>query len=134
MQDKEFGTRAVRQTPIAAVIPVASVGQLHSQSAVTSINAGTAGQAPSPLLTKAAFRALLGGMSDRRFDELRAAGIIGAPLELSPRVPRWTHADYQETLARLPRRKPMPEPETLSTGRRERIERMKRGIQSQAGV
>lgn len=79
-----------------------------------------------PLLTEAAFRALLGGMSERKFHELRAAGIVGAPLQLGPRASRWTHADYQATLARLPRREKAPEPETLATARRARIEAMKR--------
>lgn len=86
----------------------------------------TVEQAPGPLLTEAAFRALLGGMSERKFKELRAAGIVGAPLLLGPRVSRWTHADYQATLARLPRREKAPEPETLATARRARIEAMKR--------
>ena len=85
-----------------------------------------------PLLTEAAFRALLGGMSERKFKELRAAGIVGAPLELGPRVSRWTHADYQDTLARLPRREKAPEPATLATARRARIDAMKR--QPAAGV
>jgi len=87
----------------------------------------TAGPAPGPLLTEAAFRALLGGMSERKFKELRAAGIVGAPLLLGPRVSRWTHVDYQDTLARLPRREKTQEPETLATARRARIEAMKRG-------
>ncbi len=86
----------------------------------------TAEPAPGPLLTEAAFRALLGGMSERKFKELRAAGIVGAPLELGPRVARWTHADYLETVARLPRREKAPEPATLATARRARIEAMKR--------
>jgi hypothetical protein len=79
-----------------------------------------------PLLTEADFRALLGGMSERKFQQLRAAGIVGAPLELGPRVARWTHADYLETVARLPRREKAPEPETLGAARRARIEAMKR--------
>ena len=80
----------------------------------------------SPLLTEAAFRALLGGMSERKFKELRAAGIVGAPLELGPRVARWTHADYLETVARLPRREKAPEPQTLATALRARIKAMNR--------
>lgn len=80
-----------------------------------------------PLLTEAAFRQLLGGMSERKFKELRAAGIVGAPLELGPRVARWTHEDFQATLQRLPRRAHMPEPETLASGRRKRIDSMKSG-------
>lgn len=78
------------------------------------------------LLTEATFRALLGGMSERKFKQLRAAGIVPAPLELGPRVARWTPSDYAETLARLPRRERAPEPETLATARRARIESMKR--------
>jgi len=88
--------------------------------------------APGPLLTEAAFRALLGGMSERKFKQLRADGIVGAPLLLGPRVSRWTHADYQDTLARLPRREKAPEPDTLASARRARIEAMKR--QPRGGV
>lgn len=84
---------------------------------------------PAPLLTKAAFRQLLGGMSERKFDELRAAGIVGAPLELGPRVARWTHADFEETLQRLPRRAKAPEPELLSKGRQKRAEAARAGGQ-----
>lgn len=83
--------------------------------------------APAPLLTKAVFRQLLGGMSERKFDELRAAGIVGQPLELGPRVARWTHADYLETLQRLPRRVKAPEPEALEKGRRRRLEAVSTG-------
>ena len=80
----------------------------------------------APLLTEAAFRALLGGTSERKFKALRAAGIVGDPLELGPRVARWTHEDYLATLARLPRREKAPEPATLASARRARIEAMKR--------
>jgi hypothetical protein len=88
-----------------------------------------AGDSPSarPLLTEAAFRELLGGMSERKFKELRAAGIVGAPLELGPRVARWTHDDYLDTVQRLPRRAKAPEPDTLAKGRRARIEAVKAG-------
>lgn len=85
--------------------------------------------APAPLLTKAAFRELLGGMSERKFDELRAAGIVPAPLELGPRVARWTRADFEETLQRLPRRAKAPEPEMLSAGRRKRAAAARTGGQ-----
>ena len=80
-----------------------------------------------PLLTEAAFRAGLGGMSERKFKELRAAGVVGPPLELGPRVARWTAADFEAAVARLPRRQAAPEPQTLSQGRRARIELAKRG-------
>ncbi len=85
------------------------------------------GGSARPLLTEAAFRELLGGMSERKFKELRAAGIVGAPLELGPRVARWTQSDYEATLQRLPRRKKAPEPVTLAQGRRARIEAVKAG-------
>ncbi|MBL8343955.1 MAG: hypothetical protein JNN03_00790 [Rubrivivax sp.] len=64
-------------------------------------------------------------MSERKFKALRAQGVIPQPLELGPRVARWTHEDYLETVARLPRRAPTPEPATLGEARRARIERMK---------
>lgn len=88
---------------------------------------GNGAAALRPLLTEADFRALLGGMSERKFKELRSLGVVGAPLELGPRAPRWTHEDYIETVARLPRREARPEPQRLSEGRRQRIEAMKAG-------
>ena len=89
---------------------------------------------PVALLTEADFRALLGGVCERKFKELRAAGIVGAPLELGPRVSRWTHTDYEETLARLPRRQAVGEPASLREGRRARIDAMKRGAPVSAGA
>lgn len=85
----------------------------------------TSAGAVCPLLTEATFRAALGGMSERKFKALRSQGVIPQPLELGPRVARWTHEDYVATVARLPRRSPTPEPATLSDARRARIERMK---------
>lgn len=83
--------------------------------------------AARPLLTESTFRELLGGICERKFKQLRADGIVDAPLELGPRVARWTHQDYEATLQRLPRRKKGPEPDTLASGRRARIEAMKGG-------
>jgi hypothetical protein len=78
-----------------------------------------------PLLTERTLRIALGGMSERKFKELRAAGVIPDPLELGPRQPRWTHDDYLEILCRLPRRPIRQEPEALAEGRRARIESIK---------
>lgn len=83
--------------------------------------------AADALLNKAEFRRRLGNISERKFDALRAAGIVPAPLELGPRVARWTHKDYLDTVAALPRREKAPEPATLAQGRRERIEALKAG-------
>lgn len=80
-----------------------------------------------PLLREIDFRAMLGGNSERSFKQLRADGIINPPLELGSRTARWTHEDFLETLTKLPRRRPVPEPGTLNAGRRARIERMKFG-------
>lgn len=77
------------------------------------------------LLTEADFRAMLGGMSVRKFKALRAQGVVPQPLELGPRVARWTRTDYELTVARLPRRQTAPEPEKLGDARRARIERLK---------
>lgn len=85
------------------------------------------GDATSALLTEKDFRALLGGMSDRKFAALRAAGVIGPPLELGPRISRWTIEDYHAVVAALPRREKVPEPQPLARGRRARIEAMKAG-------
>jgi hypothetical protein len=85
----------------------------------------TGGGAPQ-LLTKAdlckAYR-----ISSRKFDELRAKGIIPAPLNLGPRCARWTTEDSAQMLAGLQRRELGPEPATLAEGRRARIEAMKGG-------
>jgi predicted DNA-binding transcriptional regulator AlpA len=78
-----------------------------------------------PLLTQAEFRQLLGGMSERKFQQLRADGIVPAPLELGPRVARWTSSDVAEAIAKLPRRAAKEEPETLAEARRRRINAMK---------
>ena len=82
---------------------------------------------PITLFTESKLRAALGGISVRKFKELRAAGVIVDPLALGPRSPRWTHDDYVEILRRLPRRPLKQEPTTLADGRRARIERMKAG-------
>lgn len=84
--------------------------------------ANTAGQA---LLTRSMFRGLLGDVSERKFDEMLASGLINQPLELGPRAPRWTRDDYQQTVARLARRAPGGEPSQLAKARRERIDAMK---------
>ena len=80
-----------------------------------------------PLLTEKSLSSALGGISERKFKELRAAGVIPDPLELGPRAPRWTYQDYLEILRRLPRRQVRHEPETLAEGRRARIESLKAG-------
>lgn len=84
-----------------------------------------AGEGAQALLTERDFRRLLGGVSERKFKELRAAGLVPAPLELGPRASRWTHDDYIKTLSLLPRREKAPEPQTLAEGRRARIKAMK---------
>jgi hypothetical protein len=79
------------------------------------------------LIDKASFRARLGNLGERTFDSLLARGIVPPPLELCPRVPRWTEQDVELTVSRLPRREKRQEPETLATGRRKRIEQLKGG-------
>jgi predicted DNA-binding transcriptional regulator AlpA len=79
-----------------------------------------------PLLTKAKFCELL-AISERKFDELLSSGVIDPPLDLGPRAGRWTHEDYAAAVTRLPRRNRQAEPETLSAGRRRRIEGLKAG-------
>jgi hypothetical protein len=80
------------------------------------------------LLTEREFRLALGGMSERKFKELRARGLVGAPLELGPRAMRWTADDVAATIAALPRRARAPEPPQLAQGRA-RIEALKqRGV------
>ena len=77
------------------------------------------------LFTQKALIAALGGMSERKFNSLRAEGIVPDPLELGPRAPRWTHEDYLEILRRLPRRPLRQEPENLAEGRRARLDAIK---------
>lgn len=79
------------------------------------------------LWTDRDFRAALGGVCERTFAYLRARGVVDPPLELAPRLHRWTAEDVANTIARLPRAKPAAEPKSLAAGRRERIERMKAG-------
>ncbi|MBP6252451.1 MAG: hypothetical protein KA387_06825 [Rubrivivax sp.] len=81
----------------------------------------------APLFTDVALRAALGGIGERKFAELRAAGIVPDPLLLGPRCARWTREDYLEILRRLPRRQRQAEPMTLAEGRRRRIEKSKAG-------
>lgn len=90
---------------------------------------GSANKQPvfQPLLTESAFAARL-GIGERKFKQLRAAGLVPEPLRLGPRASRWTEHDYEVTLTRLPRREQAPEPETLAQGRRARIEKMKAGV------
>jgi predicted DNA-binding transcriptional regulator AlpA len=78
----------------------------------------------SRLLTKADMRKAL-QVSDRKFDELRAQGIVPAPLNLGPRCARWTPEDLAAMVAGLQRRELGAEPETLAQGRRARIEAAK---------
>lgn len=80
---------------------------------------------PTMLLSESDFCAALGGISERKFKQLRAAGIVPSPKELGPRIARWTLADVHAVVERLPRRESRPEPETLAEARRQRIERLK---------
>jgi hypothetical protein len=77
------------------------------------------------LLKEIDFRQALGGISERKFKALRAAGLVGTPISLGPRTPRWVWSDVEATVARLPRREPQAEPESLATGRRKRIQAAK---------
>ena len=70
---------------------------------------------------------MLGNISQRKFKELQARGIIPPPLELGPRLARWTHDDRLSIVAALPRRERTQEPQTLAQARRARIEAMKAG-------
>jgi hypothetical protein len=103
--------------------PTGNQGPLHS-SHLSTAPAQSAGL-PPPLLKANDFRALLGGMGERRFAQLLAEGVIQPPLELGPRSPRWTHDDYLLTVQRLTRRERKAEPATLAEGRRARIDRLK---------
>lgn len=69
------------------------------------------------LFTEKTLRAALAGVSERKFKELRAAGIVPDPLMLGARCPRWTLDDYHEILRRLPRRQRQPEPARLTEAR-----------------
>lgn len=111
MQDDTIGGQVRSQTPRGASLSEAIPSQSPS--------------APPTLLTERAFRAALGGLSERKFHAMRAAGLVPEPLQLGPRVSRWTAADVAATISRLPRRERTPEPATLAEGRRAKIERLK---------
>lgn len=116
------GGDTLRQTPFTVAPPE----RPYAESAGSSAAVANIGR----LLNERDFRAALGGIGERRFRELLAAGIVPAPLELGPRAPRWTQDDVAITIGRLRRRDPQrPEPETLARARRERIERLKRRVQ-----
>lgn len=73
------------------------------------------------LMTEHQFAARL-QISERKFHELRAQGVVGPPLVLGPRLSRWTEADYDAALCNLPRKHEREEPAQLL---RKRIERLK---------
>lgn len=87
------------------------------------------GRSPVGLLTEADLRQLL-SIGERKFKELRATGVIVDPIELGARCARWTWEDYEQILARLPRRARAAEPQTLAQGRRARIDAMKSSQQA----
>ncbi|MCA9645910.1 MAG: hypothetical protein KC492_34705, partial [Myxococcales bacterium] len=60
--------------------------------------AATAESTPR-LLTATEMRAALGGLGERRFHDLRAAGVVPEPLELGPRAPRWTPEDLATAIS-----------------------------------
>lgn len=110
MHDDTHNGQSIRQSPRESTAP----SPRTADSAIVP-----------PLLTEKTFRDSLGGMSERKFKALRAAGFIPDPLMLGERCPRWTQEDRAETLRRLPRRPLAPEPATLAEGRRQRIEAVK---------
>lgn len=62
------------------------------------------------------------GVGVRKFAELRAAGVVPAPVVLGPRALRWIPAELEASLQALPRVQALPMPAQL---RRARIESMK---------
>lgn len=90
------------------------------EPALPSGGAAPSTVAHTALLTERDFRGLLGGMCERKFKALQAAGVVPLPLELGPRVARWTREDFEETIRRLPRRAKRGEPPTLSNARQRR--------------
>lgn len=82
---------------------------------------------PQPLYSQSDLCRMLGNISQRKFKELQAKGVIPLALELGPRLPRWTHDDYLCIVATLPRRERAAEPQTLAQARRARIDAMKSG-------
>lgn len=65
------------------------------------------------------------GVSERTFHEMRAKGLVPAPVELGPRLLRWHRAELEAAIAAMPRRtEAAPVPSQLLRGK---IERLKAG-------
>jgi predicted DNA-binding transcriptional regulator AlpA len=78
---------------------------------------------PRLLLTDDESAAAL-GMSVRKFRELADEPHMPKPVQLGPRMLRWSLTELQEAIARMPRQTQRAEPAELA---RARIERMKSG-------
>jgi predicted DNA-binding transcriptional regulator AlpA len=78
---------------------------------------------PRLLLTDEESAAAL-GMSVRKFRDLADEPYMCKPVQLGPRMLRWSLAELQDAIGRMPRQVQRSEPAELA---RSRIERMKRG-------
>jgi len=74
------------------------------------------------LLTAAEAARDIYSVSERTFHNMRARGLVPAPVVLGPRLLRWVRADLEAATATLPRQERATEPPQLL---RSRIERMK---------
>lgn len=85
----------------------------------------TAKNQPLPLeLFTDAEAAAYYGISRTKFHELRHEAWMPKPVVLGPRLLRWSRAELDAAIARMPRQEHPQEPEQL---RRAKIEKMKRG-------
>lgn len=78
---------------------------------------------PPVLLTDSESAALF-GVSVRTFHALRDESWMPKPIELGPRLLRWSRAELEDAVAAMPRQSGRSEPAALA---RSRIDRMKRG-------
>lgn len=88
-------------------------------------SAGKAGLIPMPvprLLATDEESAIALGMSVRKFRELADEPWMPKPVQLGPRMLRWSLAELQEAILRMPRQTVRSEPAALA---RSRIDRMK---------
>jgi len=86
---------------------------LDGGEGIQSLNGGNARERsarPIPggsalLLLSEKQAAALYGVSDRKFHDLRVAGLVGDPIVLGPRLLRWPRAEIEAAIARMPRQK-----------------------------
>jgi predicted DNA-binding transcriptional regulator AlpA len=97
---------------------IASSPASKKSATVAFANAGIV-----PLLLTTPEAAALLGVGTTTFHELRSAPWMPAPVQLSPRVVRWSRSELEDAISRMPRQIVLAEPTQLHRGReRKRLE------------